>query len=1176
MSSDCKNKNPLQRSGVNQYQRILNALKPGYARVDERDHADLILFAKNYARQLNYYDITNNKDGDWSGLMGIDISVTLASILKTDITGCFKYSNNILNEIRNAATIAIARKNFKVMFDFGFTIISLLDEYYSNLPDGYEFKQLTGSAIKSNLPEYLFRLERYYEEAVLQNLTDPAGIFKTDTAPLNIILSQDFDKAGLDKIWDMTPFIFNPVFNASTDILKIKNTASHNLFTGIFDELLKTFTGIINTSGKYLNVALENFPEHSPHYSLYLAFIKLLRYAQDHLNEFTKRHLDLYYKEILRLKNKPAEPDTVFVTFELQKNTDQHLMKTGTVLKAGKDIDGKEIFYSITEDTVINSGKVKSLKNIYIERDINTSEKQVYGCSVANSEDGLGAKLESADQSWKTFGSPETSPLAETGFAIASPYLFLKEGNRDITFRFYSSESGSVSLQVNEIRNIFELKLSGEKGWIDVNIDSGNVTVDPSKDFFEIKISLDGGDDPVIPYSSEIHKYNFETEMPVAKFTLKNSSAKSGVWDFKFEKIRIITGVSSLKNLKIQNDISALDPAKPFELFGTSPHHGSSFIIGSKELFSKTVNPEGNVTGKIILKWDDYLNNYSNIKDNEVSIKLLENSAWKTLSSSINLATGKGSKFFKKNIYNTDISEIKAGIISKELYSIEDNTEIKFTLSKTGTEPDYGEGENYTVTSRSGFIKIDSEDSFAVVDSSVYSPKIKEISLSYEATSTHTFSNAEESGFIHITPFGSKLMKGNEKEKPLLPEFENEGELFIGIEKFKTDQTISLLFKVSEGSADPLASKEKVRWSYLSGNNLWTDFNDIDIRDSTDDLVNTGIVKFSIGDTAVSENTLMTDQYHWIRASVKENTNSICKLISVTAQAASAVFYDYKENGNFFKNTLEANSISKLAVSDSAVKKIMQPYSSINGKTTESDEHFYTRVSERLRHKKRAVTMWDYERIALEKFPQIFKAKCINHAMIMEQTSAGSTVYTDNELKPGYTLLIPIPDISNQNAYDPLRPYTPLGLLSDIKKYLYRFVSPHVNLDVRNPVFEEIQLEFKVKFMTEDNSFYEKELKSEIEKYLAPWSFDPTTDIEFAGRISKSSLIDFIEERSYVDFITCVKMFKIKEGKKSQDLEEAIAETSRSVFVSVKSDDPLNAHKISFINNANDCECDGK
>jgi hypothetical protein len=143
--------------------------------------------------------------------------------------------------------------------------------------------------------------------------------------------------------------------------------------------------------------------------------------------------------------------------------------------------------------------------------------------------------------------------------------------------------------------------------------------------------------------------------------------------------------------------------------------------------------------------------------------------------------------------------------------------------------------------------------------------------------------------------------------------------------------------------------------------------------------------------------------------------------------------------------------------------------------------------------------------------------------------------------------------------------------MTEVRKYLYQYVSPHVNLDVRNPKFEEIQLEFKIKFVTEDNDFYNKQLKEELEQYMAPWAYDPQTDIEFGGKISKSVLIDFIEERPYVDYLSCVKMYQIVEGIKSADLDEAIATSARSVFVSVKANDSDNAHKISFITDKCDC-----
>jgi len=67
-------------------------------------------------------------------------------------------------------------------------------------------------------------------------------------------------------------------------------------------------------------------------------------------------------------------------------------------------------------------------------------------------------------------------------------------------------------------------------------------------------------------------------------------------------------------------------------------------------------------------------------------------------------------------------------------------------------------------------------------------------------------------------------------------------------------------------------------------------------------------------------------------------------------------------------------------------------------------------------------------------------------------------------------------------------------------------------------------------------------------------------------------LINFIEERSYVDYLSCVKMYQIVEGIRSSDLEEAQATSARSVFVSVKSDDATNAHAITFITTT-ECVC---
>jgi hypothetical protein len=73
----------------------------------------------------------------------------------------------------------------------------------------------------------------------------------------------------------------------------------------------------------------------------------------------------------------------------------------------------------------------------------------------------------------------------------------------------------------------------------------------------------------------------------------------------------------------------------------------------------------------------------------------------------------------------------------------------------------------------------------------------------------------------------------------------------------------------------------------------------------------------------------------------------------------------------------------------------------------------------------------------------------------------------------------------------------------------------------KNPVYEQIIVGFKVQFYTgTDKGFYLKQLNDEIVYFLTPWAFNENADVQFGGKIYASSIINFIEERPYVDFIT--------------------------------------------------------
>ena len=201
--------------------------------------------------------------------------------------------------------------------------------------------------------------------------------------------------------------------------------------------------------------------------------------------------------------------------------------------------------------------------------------------------------------------------------------------------------------------------------------------------------------------------------------------------------------------------------------------------------------------------------------------------------------------------------------------------------------------------------------------------------------------------------------------------------------------------------------------------------------------------------------------------------------------------------------------------SNSYIKKIEQPFPSINGQLPEAGNEFYRRLSERLRHKERAVTLWDYERILLQNHPKIHRAKCLNH------TNLNSTE------APGSVLIAVIPDLLKRNAKPNNMPRFSEGDLREMEKFMrgknnlfvaYTEQDDSCNITkqflyIENPRYETIQLEVKVIFKKGvDVEYYKFVLDDEIKAFLSPWIKDKTADITFSQPIHRSRIIYFIEE----------------------------------------------------------------
>jgi hypothetical protein len=110
-----------------------------------------------------------------------------------------------------------------------------------------------------------------------------------------------------------------------------------------------------------------------------------------------------------------------------------------------------------------------------------------------------------------------------------------------------------------------------------------------------------------------------------------------------------------------------------------------------------------------------------------------------------------------------------------------------------------------------------------------------------------------------------------------------------------------------------------------------------------------------------------------------------------------------------------------------------------------------------------------------------------------------------------------------------------------------------VQVNACQPQFEEVKVQFLLKLVDGyEFNYYRKDLQKKITQFLSPWAFNSLSDIEFGGIVYKSSLINFIEEHGYVDYITDVQIFHTIDGADQTGVKDVIkASTARSVLVSV-------------------------
>ncbi|MGL4632810.1 MAG: hypothetical protein ACRCVT_16520, partial [Leadbetterella sp.] len=759
---NCSCHSEIQRDGSGRLSRFLKALDPSYNPIDDRNLKDLLVFSKRFANQIRFYktpDDTCDEDVSWKSFFKNDVAVLVASISAVDLKQIEKDYLETRNSFDENPTIDA----FKALFLPVLGIATRIDKWlFSSSPDFRLYQDLQ-LIVRSSLRVQILKVFELDKSAMVVNNSNDLGL---EFEPQN------------QNIWDLDVNIpLSMHLYAGADLKEQLRHASLEIDT-IFNTCLQAITQIVDSSDEYFELAIEKFPRHQPHMALYIAFLELFSLAQAQLNTLTEKHLNFYYRDVLRLKEKTAQPDHVNLIFELAQDASTYLLPKGTPLLAGKDGLGMEQTYITDREVVLNKAQVKEIRNVYIDT-CGSKIKGIYARPVANSADGFGKEFADQEGKWHPFGvdahryqngcgtiiKRQVSHNAQFGFAIASPQLRLESGNRSIRLRI----KGISRILKSEKQ--FSVRLTHEKGWTEnfvalpksqadsasaalvaegVSLSSMRARIgDQIKaprygiEGDEIFVFLPETSDAVTAYNPAIHTdIHYPTHLPVLQIMLQNDAfpIENDVFEscrLSFESsnktvdgqtirekdFELEVQVSNYNKVIIKNEQGLQQAGTPFFAFSQMPTPGSPLYVGSEEVFNKPLDEL-----RVNIVWQD-----ENVKPSpfgDMNYAILEDKNW--------------SSSDERNVFNSRLMsrEVPASI-----------TDFTNDLNK-------------------GFVKIDFSSPSSGDFVFNYAPaqvmelgaksKVNEVLLDYQSTINHLDEKLDQ--FFHVYPFGAAETSYNENK----------------------------------------------------------------------------------------------------------------------------------------------------------------------------------------------------------------------------------------------------------------------------------------------------------------------------------------------------------------------------------------------------------------------------
>jgi len=1146
----------ILNDGITQDERRMEALMPDFIKIDERDIPEMLRFATELSAQFNYYNINNKIEGNWEDFFRSDPNILLINISKFDMSTYTNLFSKYRDELYIAETEQELLNSLKNLFNFVLHVFDLLKALRDRLLTISNSSKMSEELLNivDSFDDELLKLNKYTQEA--------SNVFGEK---LHLNLPAYFIKINTSQLTDES------IFTGSSIKERIINALPP--IKDIFNEMAKKCNHLLGFTKFYLkNHDLLN-QEYAPHLALYIAFLHLYEHLQKKLNLSTKDHLDLYYKRILGLNPNNALPDSVHVVFEKDVVATQVSLMAGEEVVA--QIAGQQTpaFFTLNESLLVTGAQIAELKTVYLAEHIQektdngvVKEIQVYNGNYPCSTAANFLKNKLPVQTWPVLGEDQdgladaskSMDISNIGLMMSSPVLYQIEGRRTITFHIYiedvsfnkliayfvnyakvtRKEPTAVSHQL--LSDAFVIDYTDTLGWVEIPKYTANLNEDEKR--LEIEVQINKAEQVIDVYKPEIHGGNFDTTWPLFKFLLKNYAANNAftfLRTIKIDRISIAADVKGSRAVKLQNNVGALNASSPSQIFGPLPAVGSYIDIKNSNIFNRytrgfCIRLDWSDLPKEPGGWETYYKAYNNNITNgsfRINISVLTDGKFvpkedQQQEFSLFETDDSGMGVLSNSTQIKDIDVKRLDFVKKPLLDKEDTVKDKnFAEGAVRLElisPKDGFGQRlYPIIFPEVVLHNAKKSKKLPLPNPPYIALIRSLTVDYllehsETLGAGSAKNVDDIDLkvFHIYPFGAKEVYPGKRNSPysLIPDFDQGNNLYIGLTGIKPGQVLSLLFQLEENNFTNLAKEtEPIVWSYLD-DNTWVYLTEKDVLvDNTNNFINTGIIKIKLPTDLKTGNTVLSSQLYWIRASAKGNANVKSKIIAIYPQVVVATRV-VTNNPN--ASHIPPGAIKSLKNKITGIQSITQPFQSFGGKKAETDEQFYIRVSERLRHNQKLLTSRDIEQAILDRFPEILLVKCISP---QEYTKA----YIEKHRPNPRVVLIPREQVNGLFLSD--EPKVNLSIRYQVKKFLEKSVSSFVKIDVENTVYERIKVVCTIKFKSDgltDTGMYIRKLNDDIKRYLCPWLYDGASVFKIGTSIYIGEMLNYLKKLPYIKYIT--------------------------------------------------------